>query len=71
MLPQLVRERDLKTPFPVALVPKCTGSVKTAGRREVSGTLVSLSDANAKLLGFEEYFLPDDHDCSQKSSPTI
>lgn len=36
--------------------------------REVSGTLICLSHENAKLMGFEEYFLFDDDDCSQKSS---
>lgn len=68
-LPQLVRER-FKDSFPSGFSTEVYRECENCGR-EVSGILISLSDANAKLLGFEEYFLPDDHDCSQKGSPPI
>ena len=69
MLRQIVRER-FKDSFPSGFSTEVYRQCENCGR-EVSGTLISLSDANAKLLGFKEYFLPDEHDCSQKSSPPI
>lgn len=33
--------------------------------REVFGKRICLSDSNARLLGFAEWFSPDEHDCSQ------
>jgi hypothetical protein len=35
--------------------------------REVLGKRIRLSDENARLLGFSDWFLPDDHDCSQEN----
>jgi ribosomal protein L37E len=36
--------------------------------REVFGKRIYLSDSNARLLGFAEWFSPDEHDCSQRKN---
>lgn len=63
-LPQLIKQQ-LKWPLSNGFCTEVRRVCESCGK-ELSGKLICLSDENATLLGLGEYFLPDDHDCSQK-----